>query len=245
MESELFGHEKGAFTGAVNQRLGMFELANEGTLFLDEISGLKLDLQAKLLRVLEGKEIRRLGGAKLIKIDVRLISASNIDLKQAVEEEKFRQDLYYRLNVVPIHLAPLRERKEDIPLLAEHFLKKFNHAFRHQIAGFSKEALEYLLNYDWPGNVRELKNVVERLVALCESDTITPNNLPFDIFIKGSLKEEFCSEGGLKEASRGFQKQYIEAVLERAGGNKIKAARILGIHRNALMNKMKNLGLQP
>jgi DNA-binding NtrC family response regulator len=244
LESELFGHEKGAFTGAVNQRIGMFELANEGTLFLDEISGLRMELQAKLLRVLEGKEIRRLGSGKVIKIDVRLISATNVDLKQAVQEEKFRQDLYYRLNVVPIHLAPLRERQEDIALLAEHFLKKLNHVFRRHISGFSKEALEYLLNYDWPGNVRELKNVVERLVALSDNDIITPKDLPFDIFIKGSLKEEFCSEGGLKEASRGFQKKYIEAVLERTGGNKIKAARILGIHRNALMNKIKSLDLE-
>jgi two-component system response regulator AtoC len=243
LESELFGYEKGAFTGAVNQRIGMFELANEGTLFLDEISGLRLDLQAKLLRVLEGKEIRRLGGVKIIKIDVRLISATNLDLKQAMREGKFRQDLYYRLNVVPVYVAPLRERKEDIPLLIECFLKKFNQVFRRQISGLSKEALEYLVNYDWPGNVRELKNVVERLVALSDNDIITPKDLPFDIFIKGSLIKGFCAEGGLKEASRDFQKQYIEAVLEKTGGNRIKAAKILGIHRNALHNKIKSLGL--
>jgi two-component system response regulator AtoC len=243
LESELFGYEKGAFTGAANQRIGMFELANEGTLFLDEISGLRLDLQAKLLRVLEGKEIRRLGAAKIIKIDVRLISATNIDLKQAVQEGKFRQDLYYRLNVLPIYLAPLRERREDIPLLIESFLKKFNQVFRRAITGLSKEALDYLVNYEWPGNVRELKNVVERLVALSDNDIITPKDLPFDIFIKGSLVKGFPSEGGLKKASQDFQKKYIEAVLERTGGNKVKAAKILGIHRNALMNKIKSLGL--
>jgi two-component system response regulator AtoC len=243
LESELFGYEKGAFTVAVNQRLGMFELADEGTLFLDEISGLRLDLQAKLLRVLEGKEIRRLGGAKIIKIDVRLISATNIDLKRAVQEGKFRQDLYYRLNVVPVYLAPLRERKEDIALLIEHFLKKFNQGFRRAISGLSKEAMEYMVNYDWPGNVRELKNVVERLVVLSNDGLITPGDLPFDIFIKGGLIKGFDAEGGLREASRDFQKQYIEAVLARTGGNKVRAAKILRIHRNALLNKIKSLGL--
>jgi two-component system response regulator AtoC len=244
LESELFGHEKGAFTDATNQRLGMFELANEGTLFLDEISGLRLDVQANLLRALEEKEIRRLGGTKIIRVDVRIISATNIDLKQAVQEGKFRQDLYYRLNVVPIYLAPLRERKEDIPLLVDYFLQKYNQVFRKKIEGLTKESLGYLINYDWPGNVRELKNVIERLVALKDEGVITPKDLPFDIFIKSSLVKSFPAEGGLKEASKDFQKEYIEAVLERVGGNQVKAAKILGIHRNALFNKMKSLGLK-
>ena len=244
LESELFGHEKGAFTEATSQRLGMFELANEGTLFLDEISGLKLDVQGNLLRALEEKEIRRLGGAKIIKVDVRIISATNVDLKQAVQEGRFREDLYYRLNVVPIYLASLRERKEDIPLLLEHFLQKYNQFFRKKIEGLTPPALEYLMQYDWPGNIRELKNVIERLVALNDDGVIAPKDLPFDIFIKSSLTREFLSEGGLKEASRDFEKQYIEAVLERVGGSQVKAAKILGVHRNTLFNKMKELGLE-
>jgi DNA-binding NtrC family response regulator len=244
LESELFGHEKGAFTDATNQRLGMFELANEGTLFLDEISGLKLDVQANLLRALEEKEIRRLGGTKIIRVDVRIISATNIDLKQAVEEAKFRQDLYYRLNVVPITLAPLRERREDIPLLVEYYLERYNQVFRKKIEGITKEASEYLMHYDWPGNIRELKNVIERLVALNDNGVITPKDLPFDIFIKSSLAKGFQAEGILKEACNDFEKQYIEAVLDRVGGNQVKAAKILGIHRNALFNKMKSLGLK-
>jgi len=244
LESELFGHEKGAFTDATNQRLGMFELANEGTLFLDEISGLKLDVQANLLRALEEKEIRRLGGTKIIRVDVRIISATNIDLKQAVEEGKFRQDLYYRLNVVPITLAPLRERKGDIPLLVEYYLERYNQAFRKKIEGITKEALEYLMQYDWPGNIRELKNVIERLVALNDNGVITPKDLPFDIFIKSSLAKDMPVEGGLKEARNDFEKQYIEAVLDRVSGNQVKAAKILGIHRNALFNKMRSMGLK-
>jgi two-component system response regulator AtoC len=244
LESELFGHEKGAFTDATNQKLGMFELAHEGTLFLDEISGLKLDVQGNLLRALEEKEIRRLGGTKIIRVDVRIISATNIDLKLAVKEGKFRQDLYYRLNVVPIYLPPLRERKDDIPLLVEYFLQKYNQVFRKEIEGLTKEALEYLIHYDWPGNVRELKNVIERLVALKDDGVITPKDLPFDIFIKSSLTRDLPTEGGLKQANRDFQRQYIEAVLERVSGNQVKAAKILGIHRNALFNKMKSLGLK-
>jgi len=244
LESELFGHERGAFTDATNQKLGMFELADEGTLFLDEISGLKLDVQGNLLRALEEKEIRRLGGTKIIRVDVRIISATNIDLKQAVKEGKFREDLYYRLNVVPIYLPALRERKEDITSLVEYFLQKYNQVFRKKIEGLTKEALEYLINYDWPGNVRELKNVIERLVALKDDGIIMPKDLPFDIFIKSSLTRGLPAEGGLKEASRDFQKQYIEAVLERVNGNQVKAAKILGVHRNALFNKMKSLGLK-
>ncbi len=244
LESELFGHEKGAFTDAASQKLGMFELANEGTLFLDEISGLKLDVQASLLRALEEKEIRRLGGTKLIRVDVRIISATNVDLKKAVQEQKFREDLYYRLNVVPICLPPLRERKEDVPLLIEHFLRRYNKIFRKEIEGLTGEAIACLVNYGWPGNIRELKNVIERLVALKEGGVVTAKDLPFDIFIKSSVESNFSAEGGLKEADKGFQRQYIETILERVGGNKTKAAKILGIHRNALSNKMKILGMK-
>lgn len=244
LESELFGHEKGAFTDAANQKLGMFELANEGTLFLDEISGLRLDVQGNLLRALEEREIKRLGGTRIIKVDVRIVSATNVDLKQAIQEGKFREDLYYRLNVLPVHLPPLRERREDIPLLVNYFLKRYNATFRKKIEGITNPAMEYLMNYNWPGNIRELKNVVERAVALKDDGIITPGDLPFDIFIKGNIHKGFPAEGRLKEANKDFEKQYIEAVLERVNGNKVKAAQILGIHRNALSNKIKNLGLK-
>lgn len=246
LESELFGHEKGAFTDASHQKLGMFELANEGTLFLDEISDLKIDMQGKFLRALEAREIKRVGGTKVIKVDVRIISATNIDLKQAIQEGKFRRDLYYRLNIVPIYLPPLRERREDIPLLASHFLKLYNNSFKKKIKGFTKEALEYLIDYDWPGNIRELKNIIERLAALNDNDIdfITHKELPLDIFIKSGIAKSFQTEGTLKEACNNFQKQYIEAVLERVGGNQIKAAKILGIHRNALFNKIRDFGLR-
>ncbi|MFC1807924.1 sigma-54-dependent transcriptional regulator [Candidatus Omnitrophota bacterium] len=162
MESELFGHEKGAFTDAVSQKLGMFELANEGTLFLDEISDLKLDLQAKLLRVLEDRKIKRLGRNKIIRIDVRIISATNIDLKEAMQEGRFRQDLFYRLNVIPVHLPPLRERGEDMPLLIKHFLGIYNQIFKKNIGSPKKEIMRCLMNYTWPGNIRELKKMNPR-----------------------------------------------------------------------------------
>jgi len=244
LESELFGYEKGAFTDAVTQKLGMFELADEGTLFLDEISGLRLEMQAKLLRALEEREIRRLGGTRTIRMGARIISATNVDLKKAMQEERFRQDLFYRLNVVPIHLAPLRERKEDIPSLVGHFLKVYSQAFRKKVDELTQETMEYLIDYDWPGNIRELKNIMERLVALKDEGPITPKDLPFDIFIKTNLLKNFQASGALKEVCGDFEKQYIETVLEKVGGNQIKAARILGIHRNTLLNKMKSMGMR-
>ena len=243
LESELFGYEKGAFTDAAAQKLGILELADEGTLFLDEISDLRLDMQAKLLRVLEEKEIKRVGGIKIIKIDVRIISATNIDLRQAVREGKFRQDLYYRLNIIPIRLPALRERKEDIPLLAEHFLRKYNQALKKEIDGFSGEALRYLMNYNWPGNVRELKNIIERLAVLKDEGIINPKDLLFDTLVKSDLKG-FLAEGTLKQACNDFERQYIKAVLEEVSGNQSEASKALGIHRNALFNKMKKLGLK-
>ncbi|MCK4917279.1 MAG: sigma-54-dependent Fis family transcriptional regulator [Candidatus Omnitrophica bacterium] len=244
LESELFGHERGAFTDAINQKLGMFELANEGTIFLDEISSLKLNVQANLLRVLEEREIKRLGGTKIIKVDVRIICATNIDLKCAIQEGKFRQDLYYRLNVVPLHLPPLRERRDDIPLLIEHFLKVYNQSFQKKIKGVTNEVLEYLINYDWPGNVRELRNIMERLVALKDDDVIVSKDLPFEIYVTNKFKKVFQIKGALKNVCREFEKGYIESVLEKTGGNQTKAAKILDIHRNALFSKMKNLGVK-
>lgn len=244
LESELFGYEKGAFTGAVGQKLGMFEFANEGTLFLDEISSLKLEMQAKLLRALEEREIKRIGGTKIIKVDVRIISATNTDLKQEIKEGRFRKDLYYRLNVIPLHLPLLKERKEDIPLLVEHFLLIYNKAFRKQIKGFTSEALECLTAYAWPGNIRELKNVIERLVALKDSGIIEAKELPLDIFIECKFANDFQPKGALRTACSDFEEQYINTVLESVNWNKSKAAKILGIHRNGLFNKMINLKMK-
>lgn len=246
LESELFGHEKGAFTDATSQKLGRFELANHGTLFLDEIGNLKPDMQGKILRVLQEREIQRVGGVKTIKIDVRIISATNVVLKKAIKEEKFREDLYYRLNVVPIELPSLRERKEDIPLLARYFLKIFSREFGKKIKDITPEAMEFLMNYRWPGNVRELRNVIERLVALTKEDVISRKRLPLDILLTVKTEENNIGEEGmlLKGAREQFEKQFILGVLEKVNWNQTEAAEILGIHRNTLMLKMQNLGIK-
>jgi two-component system response regulator AtoC len=246
VETELFGYEKGAFTGADTSKLGKFELANEGTIFLDEISGLRLDMQAELLRVLQEKEIERVGGIKTIKIDVRIICATNIDLKQAVVDNKFREDLYYRLNVVPIYLAPLRERKEDIPLLVEHFLKTYNKRFRKDIKGVAKQAMGHLVNYSWPGNIRELENIMERLVVLADNQIIQADDLPFDIFLDGRCKIDSFKDKGtpLKQARDNFEREYILAILEKVGWNQTETAKVLGIHRNTLMIKLEQLEIK-
>ncbi len=246
VETELFGYEKGAFTGADNSKAGTFELANKGTIFLDEISSLKLDTQAELLRVIQEKEVERVGGLKTIKIDVRIICATNIDLKQAVVEHRFREDLYYRLNVVPIYLAPLRERKEDIPLLVEHFLRAFNRRFNKSIKAVSQEAMSYLLSYNWPGNIRELENTIERAAVLVDRDIIQTEDLPFDIFSETRCGGDAISEKSmaLKQARGSFEREYILSVLERVGWNQAEAARILNIHRNTLMMKLQQLGIK-
>jgi DNA-binding NtrC family response regulator len=246
LESELFGHEKGAFTDATSQKLGRFELANQGTLFLDEIGNLKPDMQGKILRVLQEREMQRVGGVKTIKIDVRIISATNVDLKKAIKEEKFREDLYYRLNVVPIEIPPLRERKEDIPLLTRYFLEIFSREFGKKIKDITPEAMEFLMNYKWPGNVRELRNVIERLVALAKEDVISHKRLPLDILLTVKTEENNIGEEGmlLKGAREQFEKQFILGVLEKVNWNQTEAAEILGIHRNTLMLKMQNLGIK-
>jgi DNA-binding NtrC family response regulator len=245
LESELFGHEKGAFTDATSQKLGRFELANHGTLFLDEIGNLKLDMQGKILRTLEEREIQRVGGVKTIKIDGRIISATNIDLKKAIKEGKFREDLYYRLNVVPIELPPLRERKEDIPLLVRYFLMIFSREFGKRIKDISPEAIEFLVNYRWPGNVRELRNVIERLVALTKEEVISHKRLPLDILLTVDTGEaNIGEEGMLKEAREQFERQFILGVLEKVNWNQTEAARILGVHRNTLMLKIQNLSIK-
>lgn len=245
VESELFGHEKGAFTDANTQKNGRFELANEGTVFLDEIGNLKPDVQSKILRAIEEKEIQRVGGTEIIKIDVRIISATNIDLKKAVEEGKFREDLYYRLNVIPVFLPPLRERKEDIPVLIEHFLKTYNQQFRKKIKGFSPLAMEYLLNYHWPGNVRELRNIVERLVALEKDEIIGQERLPLDILLAYKKGGKLLpKEISLKIAREEFERQFILGILEKTNWNQSEAARLLGVHRNTLLYKMSLLGIK-
>ncbi len=246
MESELFGYEKGAFTGAYAQTIGKFEYADGGTLFLDEISTLKPELQAKLLRVIEEKRIQRIGSARPIPVDVRIIAATNMDLKKMVEEGKFRQDLYFRLNVLPIQLPPLRERKDDIPLLLDYFVKKFNEKYRRKVKGFSPEAVEALKQYQWPGNVRELENLVERLVVLSDGEkTITLSDLPVEVLVgKDELEEIPVAELGLIKAREEFERRLISKVLELTGGNQSETARILKIHRNTLLQKMEQLGLK-
>jgi len=247
LESELFGHEKGAFTGAIATKVGKFELATGGTLFLDEIGHMRLDLQAKILRALQEREVERVGGTRTIKIDVRVIAATNRDLKKAIEEGSFREDLYYRLNVVPITLPPLRQRREDIPLLVEHFIAKYNREFARRVKGFSAGATAALYQYDWPGNVRELENVIERAVALAQSETISLRELPLEISILGGDVIEDIQKAGLtlREARSHFERQYILSILERVQWNQTEAARVLGLHRNTLAWKLQRLRIDP
>ena len=246
LESELFGHERGAFTGAIQTRVGKFEMASSGSLFLDEIGGLRLDLQAKILRALQEREIERVGGSRTIKIDVRVIAASNRDLKKAVEEGVFRDDLYYRLNVVPIYLPPLRQRKDDIPLLVDHFLAKYNREFNRKVKGFSAGATAALYEYDWPGNIRELENVIERAVALAKGEIITLRELPLDVSIRDTefLDEVQRDRITLRDARNHFESQYILRVLEKVQGNQTEAARLLGLHRNTLASKIRQFRLR-
>jgi len=246
MESEMFGHEKGAFTGAQSRAIGKFEYANGGTLFLDEISTLRSDLQAKLLRVLQEREIERIGSNRPIKIDIRVISATNTNLENAVLQGAFRQDLYFRLNVVPVSIPPLRERKDDIPLLAKHFVNKFNLAFNKKVLGFSEKALEALRRYRWPGNIRELENLVERIVVLSPNDDIIDlKNIPLDILIHSGqdIEEMDSKKRGLFGIRGAFERRIIVNVLETTQWNQTEAARILKINRNTLLQKAKQLGI--
>jgi len=246
MESEFFGHEKGAFTDATRQKLGKFELAHGGTLFLDEIGNLKPEMQIKILRTLQEREIQRVGGTKTIKVNIRIITATNIELKKAMKEGRFREELYYRLNVVPIFLSPLRERKEDIPLLVRHFLGIHNRKLKKHVKRLSSQAMDSLISYNWPGNVRELQNVIERLVALGNEEIIRKERLPLDILLGGEKeKVNIKPEGTLfKEARAWFEKQFILSVLDKANWNQTKTAKLLGIHRNTLILKMKELKIK-
>jgi transcriptional regulator with PAS, ATPase and Fis domain len=236
LESELFGHEKGAFTGAHAQRRGKFEAAHGGTLFLDEIGEMSANIQAHLLRVLEEKELTRVGGNDLIKVDVRIISATNKDMKKAIANGSFREDLYYRLNVVTIELPPLRERKDDILLLADYFLKRFASENKKDITGFSPEATECLLKCSWPGNVRELENAIERAVILTQSPRIEAADLPEE-----KLVLTYPVSPG--RSLRDVEQKCIANVLNETNGNCTQAARILGISRVTLYNKIREYGL--
>ena len=242
VESELFGYEKGAFTGANSRRIGKFEQADGGTLFLDEIGELPLDAQVKLLRVLQEKEIERIGGDTTIKVDVRIIAATNRSLEREVAEGRFRLDLYYRLNVFPIELPSLRERKDDIPQLAEHFLEKFNTLANRNIKSFAPKVLEQLLQYNWPGNIRELEHLIERSILLATGDEITQVNLPENTIIAASPSET----GGL-QSLEDMERSHIMQALQTCGGKVFGpggAAEILKIPPTTLYSKMKKLGIQ-
>jgi DNA-binding NtrC family response regulator len=248
IESEFFGHEKGAFTGALNKREGRFELAHGGTILLDEISEISSSVQAKLLRVLQERELERVGGNRTIKVDVRVIATTNRDLEQSVEKKEFRQDLFFRLNVVPIHVPPLRERKEDVPALADEFMRRFVRKHGTDVRGFSPDALNVLTNHSWPGNVRELQNVVERAVILCpESGMLQPEHLGLTAVSRASIQG--VQAHGQKNISTitpdepppslaELEKRHILAVLERCKGNRTHAAKVLDVSIRTLRNKL-------
>ena len=243
IESELFGHEKGSFTGAIKQAKGRFELADGGTLLLDEISEIKPPLQAKLLRVLQEREFERVGSGTSIKVDVRIVATTNRNLKEQIEKVEFREDLYYRLNVIPMHLCSLRERREDIPHLATHFLAKYNKENDKAISGVSETAMERLMGYGWPGNVRELENYIERGVVICQGDEIQEDHLPMDVLTDepASRKEGEGLQVGwtVREA----EQKLILKTLESCNGNRTVAADMLGISSRTLRNKLHEYGL--
>jgi two-component system response regulator HydG len=245
LESELFGHEKGAFTGAVNRRPGRFELADGGAIFLDEIGEMSLATQAKLLRVLQEREFEPLGSTRTVKVDIRIIAASNKVLLDEVKKGTFREDLFYRLNVVPIHLPPLRDRKEDIPLLAEHFLKIYNEKNNKNVQGFHPRALDALMRYSWPGNIRELENIVERSVIFSREDYVLFSELPEIIReASGDTLSQEVREGFKPGMTiREMERELIIRTLEDNDGNRTRTARILGITRRTLQHKLKEYDL--
>ena len=240
MEAELFGHREGAFTGATETRKGLLQAADQGTLFLDEVANIDLKAQARLLRVVQERQFTMVGGRKPTGLDIRIVAATNRDLTREIEKGAFRVDLYHRLNVVPIHIPPLRERIEDIGLLAEHFLGKHKNGNRYQIEEISDEALEMLSGYSWPGNVRELENLIERILVLEESDVLQPHHLPPHVK-KGETGFSVCSEK--EETLEEMEKRYITYVLQRTKGRRQRTADILGINRKTLSAKMKKYGI--
>jgi len=249
LESELFGHEKGAFTNAIRTRIGRFELANGGTIFLDEVAEMSPHLQVKLLRILQEQEFERLGGTKTIRCDVRILAATNKVLDKLVEEGTFREDLYYRLKVIPISLPPLRDRKADIPLLAHHFLEAIAKSKHRKIKGITKETMKALAHYDWPGNVRELENIIERMMILAEGDSIEVEDLPEKIARKHALDlddESLIPEEGLSlsNAVNDYERQLIIHALEKADWVKNRAAKLLKMNRTTLVEKIKKQGIE-
>ncbi|HET8577242.1 MAG TPA: sigma-54 dependent transcriptional regulator [Methylomirabilota bacterium] len=246
IESELFGHERGAFTGAVARRRGKFELADQGTIFLDEVGDMSLKTQAKVLRVLEEQAFERVGGKETIRVDVRVLAASNQNLRDLIAAGRFREDLFYRLSVIPIEVPPLRRRKEDLPLLVEHFIKLFSAENGKRPKTVSVEALAYFLSYDWPGNVRELRNMVERLVIMAPRDVITPEDLPPPVRPReAGAGEEAQREKPLKEAREAFERAYILAELRAHDWNMTRTAEKLGIERSHLYRKLKAYSITP
>jgi DNA-binding NtrC family response regulator len=249
LETELFGHERGAFTDAKNRKIGLFEEADGGSIFLDEIGEMDIGLQVKLLRVLEDRKIRRLGGSRNIDINVRIIAATNADLKGALERREFREDLYYRLNVFPIHIPALRERREDIPILLEYFLQRFSKEFNKSIRGFSRDALDLMMRYHWPGNVRELRNVVERICIMHSVEKILPAHLPREIWGEAPQSEvpfdyEIPPEGIVLDDVVGqVEKELVGKAFKITGGNVAKTARILNVPRGTLRYKLEKYHL--
>jgi two-component system response regulator AtoC len=246
LESELFGHEKGAFTDAKKEKRGSFELAHQGTLFLDEVGEMSLPAQVKLLRALQEGEVKRLGSERLLAVDVRIIAATIRDLSRAVAEGKFREDLFYRLNVLPLHLPPLRERKEDIPLLVDHFIHKYNELHRLGIEGVAEDALARLLEYSWPGNVRELENTIERAMILAQGKKIRADYLPSEILgDRPPWKRDLWGEEfSIKKASRVLEEELIRKALKRTKGNRSQAAKVLEISHPSLLSKIKEYGIE-
>ncbi|MCG6892307.1 MAG: sigma-54 dependent transcriptional regulator [Desulfobacteraceae bacterium] len=249
IEAELFGHEKGAFTGAYRQNIGKFEFANRGTIFLDEISSLKLEMQAKLLRFLQEREFTRVGSNRSIKVDIRMVAATNTRLEEMIADGRFRDDLYFRLNVIPIQLPPLRQRKGDIPLLANYFLERFNRRLNKNIRSIEADAMAVLEAYPWPGNIRELENLIERMVVLeADGKAIDEKALPFDLLFHDEASEEDWQgktvNRGLIEARRAFERQYVLRALRSCGWNQAETARMLKIHRNTLVQKIKSLKIR-
>ncbi|MCD6153548.1 MAG: sigma-54-dependent Fis family transcriptional regulator [Syntrophobacterales bacterium] len=246
LESELFGHEKGAFTGAIRGRIGRFELAQEGSIFLDEIGDMSPSLQVKLLRVIQEKQFERIGGMKTIDADVRIITATHRNLEKAVEENRFREDLYYRINVIPIHIPPLRERSADIPILITHFLRRFNESKKKMVRGVTPQAMSYLMKYSWPGNVRELQNLIEMIVVMKEKGSIEVGDLPDKIRFNRKRTEkimtgiEIPDEGlNLNHAINQFENDILKKALEKSGGVKSRAAKLLNLNRTTYVEKLK------
>ena len=242
LESELFGHEKGAFTGAIQKKSGKFEMADSGTLFLDEIAELKPDLQAKLLRVLQEHRFERVGGTRSIEVDIRVLAATNRDLARGMEQGAFREDLYFRLNVITLTMPPLRERKEDIPLLSDCFLKRYTAETKRSVRGVSDKAARLLMGYDWPGNIRELENTIERAVVLGVDDEIVPDDLPAHIL--DHRVKEVEEDGSFHSQVRGLKAALIRESLRTAGGRHRKAAESLGLNPTYLSRLIRNLGIK-